>query len=87
MSRPWEWRKSAGGWTLASDGATRRFHAYDVNNNAACEPSNGLFVSVEEVNEGSDLCPSCAGIIKAEPEGRPKIDYAALREAKRKSRD
>lgn len=74
--RTWDWRKTGSGWTFATDPSTERlFHAYDVNNLAACDPTKGCFGSVEPVNEGSRLCPACQVIVKAEPEGRPKRDF------------
>lgn len=71
----WEWRKAEGGVTLGEDhweGDTfvRVFHAYDVNDNAACEPSCGLVASCEEPNEGSPLCLKCIAVVQANPAGR-----------------
>lgn len=65
----WEWRKShpITGWLLEPIGA---FHAYDVNNNAACDPRMGLYASIEEPNEGSQLCAVCMEFVKANPAGR-----------------
>ena len=65
--RPWDWRKASAG--VVPKG-WRIFHAYDVNDNAACEPSYGLAASCEEPNEGSELCPDCIDVVRAEPGGR-----------------
>lgn len=67
---PWDWRKAAGGWPMRNDPDYRNFHAYDVNDNAACDPMIGLISSAEELNEGSTLCHECVAIVKAEPHGR-----------------
>lgn len=74
---PWEWRKAAGGWTHDTDRGPhgRLFHAYDVNDNAACYPHGGLAASCEEPNEGSHLCPDCIEFVKANPAGRDKRVY------------
>lgn len=66
----WEWRRGQGAPFVTPDGVERRFHAYDVNDNAACRPMWGLIQSIEEPNEGSNLCPECMAVIKAEPAGR-----------------
>ena len=73
QTKPWEWRKAYGGiWFHRVETPERRiFHAYDVNDNAACEPAFGLVQSCEEPNEGSTLCPECIEVCKAEPAGRP----------------
>lgn len=71
--RPWEWRKAAGGWMLDTDRpGDRLFHAYDVNDNAACEPVIGLGASCEEPNEGSKLCPACVSVVVENPAGRDR---------------
>ena len=69
---PWVWRKAWGGWTLDTDNGPngRLFHAYDQQDHAACDPDKGLASSVEPVNEGSHLCPTCIAIVKAAPRGR-----------------
>lgn len=69
VTRAWEWRKGhpATAWLLKPSAA---FHAYDVNDNAACDSSMGLGVSVEKPNEGSELCPACVAFVKANPAGR-----------------
>lgn len=73
-TRPWEWRKAYAGVLLHNDqpGGRRLFHAYDVNDNAACSPSCGLVASCEEPNEGSELCPDCTIIVGEQPAGRPE---------------
>lgn len=83
MSGAWEWRKALGGWWFSSveTPSTRKFHAYDVNHNAACSPDVGLVASCEEPNEGSDLCPECIDVVKAEPRGRERVVYEPLRAA------
>lgn len=68
---PWVWRKSDGGWRLTADpDGERLFHAYDINNNAACEPTIGLGATVEEPNEGARFCNACVSVVKSLPEGR-----------------
>lgn len=76
--RAWDWRKAWGGWTLATDHGEhgRLFHAYDVNDSAACDPPIGLARSCEPVNEGSHLCPDCMTIVRRQPQGRPEREYA-----------
>ncbi len=69
-TQPWEWRKPSGGWTLPSDRPARRFHAFDVNNLAACAPSFGLIASCEPPNEGSLLCADCVEVVRDQPAGR-----------------
>lgn len=83
VSGAWEWRKASGGWWFPSveTPSTRKFHAYDVNDNAACSPGAGLVASCEEPNEGSDLCPECIDVVKAEPWGRERVVYEPLRAA------
>lgn len=73
--QPWEWRKAWGGWRFATDTSERLFHAYDVNDNAACEPSMGLWQSCEEPNEGSALCAACVDVVTTTPAGRERIAY------------
>jgi hypothetical protein len=79
MTGGWAWRKASGGIWIGDDEAhgyggdlriDRVFHAYDVNHNAACEPSCGLIRSAEEPNEGSPLCGQCIAVVKTEPAGR-----------------
>jgi hypothetical protein len=41
---PWEWRRPSAGVSPGQTGIDV-FHAYDVNNNAACEPVYGLVES------------------------------------------
>lgn len=67
-TRTWDWRKAEAGVVPKGQ---RIFHAYDVNNNAACEPHCGLVASVEEPNEGSEFCHDCMDIVRLTPEGRP----------------
>lgn len=73
---PWDWRKAAGGVLLGDDFLStppvRVFHAYDVNDLAACSPSCGLAATSEEPNEGSVLCQQCVEAVKANPAGRDK---------------
>lgn len=64
---PWSWRKASGG---CIPGNRRIFHAYDVNDNAACNDAYGLVASCEEPNEGSELCSDCVEVCKAKPAGR-----------------
>lgn len=75
MRQPWEWRKAEWGVCLRTDLSAgelvRLFHAYDVNNLAACEPC-GLIGSCEIPNEGSSLCPDCVLVVQDTPEGRPE---------------
>ncbi len=70
----WEWRKAAGGWCADTDPSSheRLFHAYDINDNAACEPLLGLAATCEQPNEGSRFCPACMETVKAMPAGRPE---------------
>lgn len=79
---PWSWRKASGGIWLGDDRwvadptnrlgkrVERVFHAYDVNDNAACEPMCGLVASCEEPNEGSLLCSQCIPVVQENPAGR-----------------
>lgn len=67
MSPPWDWRKASGGCIPQN---RRIFHAYDMNDNAACRPSLGLVASCEEPNEGSEFCEDCMGVVRSEPWGR-----------------
>lgn len=78
LCRPWDWRKAIAGCTPPSNrrDGVRYFHAYDVNDNAACAVELGLIASCEEVNEGSPLCPDCIEYVKAHPAGRDKMIYA-----------
>lgn len=69
VERPWAWRKASGG--VVPKGL-RVFHAYDVNDNAACQPSAGLMASCEVPNEGSELCEDCMVIVRTEPWGRER---------------
>lgn len=75
MRTGWAWRKAAGGFWLGTDHGPkvhqRRFHAYDEDDHAACEPIFGLGASCEEPNEGSDFCPACMEIVRVSPGGRP----------------
>lgn len=77
MVKPWDWRKSQGGWSRPIDSGPRgrAFHAYDVNDNAACDVSLGLIRSIEEPNEGSHCCPDCIEFVQANPAGRDKRTY------------
>lgn len=77
--RAWEWRKAAGGWTTDADRGPRgrAFHAYDVNDNAACQVSLGLMATCEEPNEGSHFCEPCMEFVRLHPEGRAKRVYDA----------
>lgn len=70
--QPWEWRKASGGWWMhrVETPEHRVFHAYDIDDHSACEPSAGLAKSCEEPNEGSELCPECIEAVKAQPFGR-----------------
>lgn len=79
FEQPWDWRKAVGGCVPYSNlrDHVRYFHAYDVNNNAACEPSLGLIASCEPPNEGSHLCPDCVEFVKANPAGREKRVYSS----------
>lgn len=81
--RAWEWRKASdlGIMLLDRDQELGRhiFHAYDVNDNAACCVSVGLIASVEEPNEGSELCPDCATFVSVHRSGRELRDYSAGR--------
>lgn len=74
MRTGWDWRKAAsfGGVWLATDHGPRqrRFHAYDADDLAACEPSCGLVATCEEPTEGSDFCPACMDIVRRSPDGR-----------------
>lgn len=76
--RAWDWRKADGGFSLETDRTgERRFHAYDVNDNAACEPSCGLVATGEEYLEGvSPQCPVCLQITQDRPNGNRKRVYA-----------
>lgn len=76
MEKPWDWRKASGGWTLPTDHPNRLFHAYDINNHAACAPSLGLAASCEDPTEGSTYCAECIAIVQATPGGRERIEYA-----------
>lgn len=73
----WDWRKAWGGACFLTDPDFRRFHAYDINDNAACAPHLGLGRSCERPNEGSDFCPACMAVVRVTPEGRPKRTYAS----------
>lgn len=77
---PWDWRKGIGGCSPESNrrDGVRYFHAYDVNDNTACEPGLGLMASCEPPNEGSPLCPDCIEVVQAMPAGREKRTYARL---------
>jgi hypothetical protein len=68
--RAWDWRRGWGGVSPSHEYET--FHAYDVNDNAACVPSIGLMESKDEPNEGSKFCETCMDIVRSTPEGRPK---------------
>lgn len=74
---PWDWRLAQGGCVPSSNrrDGIRYFHAYDVNDNAACEVSLGLVASCEPPNEGSPFCPDCIEVVKATPAGRDKRIY------------
>lgn len=76
--RAWDWRKADGGFTLETDrDGERRFHAYDINDSAACEPSCGLGATGEEYVDGvSPQCPVCLQITIDKPEGYRKRVYA-----------
>lgn len=78
-ARAWDWRKASGGAIFATDLGPhgRLFHAYDVNDNGACEASLGLIASCEPPNEGSRLCPACVEVVKAMPAGRDKRQAVA----------
>lgn len=75
---PWAWRRALGGCVPSSNrrDGVRYFHAHDVNDNAACEPSLGLMASDKEPSEGSPFCPDCIEFVKANPAGREKRIYA-----------
>lgn len=75
--QPWDWRKAAGGWPIRTDPEFRKFHAYDVNDNAACDPILGLCATSEAANEGVPLCDECVAIVKAEPCGRELKVYSS----------
>lgn len=62
------WRKADGGWWI--DGDAPIFHAYDINDNAACSPNYGLMATCEQPNEGSELCASCIDVCRMAPSGR-----------------
>lgn len=65
-SRLWEWRKAAGGaWADTDPAPERLFHAYDQEDQMACEPWLGLGRTCEEPNEGSSLCPVCIAKMQA----------------------
>lgn len=66
--KAWDWRKALGGCVPKG---RLIFHAYDVNDNAACSPSHGLLESIEEPNEGSEFCHDCMDVVRLTPEGRP----------------
>lgn len=76
QTRPWEWRigLNHGFWDVAG---RPTFHAHDVNDLSACEPSHGLVRTSEQPNEGSFFCPACLDATKAMPEGRARRVYAA----------
>jgi hypothetical protein len=76
---PWDWRKADGGFHLETDRTSgeRLFHAYDVNDNAACEPNCGLSVTGEEFVDGvSPQCPACLEVVQDKPNGNRKRVYA-----------
>jgi hypothetical protein len=71
-TQAWEWRKAIGG---AIPQPRSAFHAYDVNDNAACDVGYGLLASVQEPHEGSELCLACMEFVKANPAGREERVY------------
>lgn len=73
MNAPWEWRKALAG---VIPKGRHIFHAYDVNDLAACEPGCGLVASIEEPNEGSELCLDCIEVVRTNPAGRPEREYS-----------
>jgi hypothetical protein len=72
MTQPWTWRKGLGGFIPPSSTPGKPFHAYDVNDNAACIDGYGLAASCEPPNEGSSLCAECVAAVKSLPAGRDK---------------
>lgn len=58
----WEWRKQSGGWIDC-----RWFHACDAESRIACEPIIYVAASVEPPNEGSEFCPRCIEVVRADP--------------------
>ncbi len=60
----WEWRKASGGLTFRTDPYPERlFHAYDMNDNAACDPGLGLVATCEPLTPASKRCPRCILIV------------------------
>lgn len=57
-------------WPAGGDRREQLFHAYDVNDCAACTTLLRLATSVEEPNEGSSLCLACRAQIRRQPLGR-----------------
>lgn len=75
-TRAWDWRLALNHEFFDVDGV-ETFHAYDVNNNAACEPMYGLISSVGPPNEGSNLCRDCMTVVRSQPRGRsPRSDLS-----------
>jgi hypothetical protein len=61
------WEKK---WPTGGELREQLFHAYDVNDYAACTTLLWLATSVEEPNEGSSLCLACLAMIRRLPLGR-----------------
>lgn len=61
----WEWRIALGGFTPPADhrDGVGYFHAYDMENKAACEPLISLIESCGEPTEGDRFCPDCLAIV------------------------
>lgn len=68
-AKPWDWRIALNHALFDVDGKPT-FHAFDVNNNAACEPLFGLVATIEEPSEGSNLCRSCMEFVRDNMAGR-----------------
>lgn len=73
--RPWSWRLGYNHGLFDVPRGVPTFHAYDVNDSAACDAGFGLAGTIEQPNEGSHFCPRCILATAELPEGRAKWVY------------